>query len=82
MYKLTPLNVVNLIYIGLLSLFILFYFQTLQPLKIKDACAESSAKATLSLAPADAYGYYQGLYKNCLSKNSGLLNKLILAVAH
>ena len=67
MYKPTLLNVANLIYIGLLSLFIFFYFQVLQPIKIGDKCAEASAKATLSLSPADAYGYYQGLYKDCLS---------------
>ncbi len=80
MYKLTRLNVANLIYIGLLSLFILFYFQILQPIKIGEQCAESSAKATLRLTPVNAFDYYQGQYKDCLSKNSELLNKLILAV--
>lgn len=70
MYKLTLLNVANLIYISLLSLFILFYFQILQPIKIGEQCAETSAKATLKLSPTNAYDYYQNLYKDCLAKNS------------
>jgi len=84
MYKPALLTVLNLIYIGLLSLFIFFYILALQPIKIKNQCAENSAKATMNLARpfrVDPYDYYHNLYNFCLSKNGGFLQKLRIALA-
>ncbi|OGE19639.1 hypothetical protein A3J19_04595 [Candidatus Daviesbacteria bacterium RIFCSPLOWO2_02_FULL_41_8] len=63
------LKALHLIFLGLLLTFIYFYFAEYQPLKVHSACAESSAKSVLNFGSnTDAFGFYNQLYKNCISQ--------------
>ncbi len=71
MDKFLILRLLHSMYLGLLLLFILFYFEAYQPYKLHNLCAEASAKTVLQSAPnPDAYGYYQNLYKGCISQKT------------
>ncbi|MEK7617332.1 MAG: hypothetical protein AAB414_04730 [Patescibacteria group bacterium] len=70
MDKFFIIRILHFIYLGLLLIFIAFYFTAYQPFKLHGICAEKSAKTILKSEPIpDAYDLYQGLYKNCISQN-------------
>jgi len=68
MNKLLILKVLHITYVGLLLIFIYFYFSYYKPFKLHTVCAEASAKTVLAAkSQYDPHDYYLNLYQSCLS---------------
>ena len=64
-------KVLHLTFLGILSIFIYFYFAEYKPLKLHTECAQNSARAVLaSDNKTDAYDLYQKLYDSCMLRLS------------
>jgi len=71
------IRALHILYLTLLLVFIYFFFNTYQPFKLHQVCAEESAKEVLKLNPQDSYGYYKNLYEKCYSQKTITLTSFL-----